>query len=91
MMPIIGGPAVPEHCNMPTDLRVKTESNDSLTGGGTSGAGSHSGSSGVSTSSHTQIDQSNAPSSSQSMNLSAVIAAGNEAVCSAPGTKLHAA
>lgn len=76
---------LPDHCNVPTDLRIKTESDDSLPGSGV-------GSSGV-ISSHTQLDQSSAPiTSQQSMNLAAVIAASNEAVCSAaPGTKLHAA
>lgn len=68
------------HHNVPTDLHIDSESDDSLNG--------VAGGSGV-IASHTQVDQSNAPITSQS--LAAVIAAGNEAVCSAPGTKLHAA
>lgn len=72
-----------DHHNGPTDLHMNSESDDSLHG--------VAGSSGVITS-HTQLDQSNAPITSQSMTvLAAVIAAGNETVCSAPGTKLHAA
>lgn len=74
---------LPEHCNVPTDLRIKTESDDSSMTG-------MAGSSGVSTS-HTPLDESSAPITSQSMSLAAVIAAGNETVCSAQGTKLHAA
>lgn len=91
MMPVVSTPTVPDHCNMPTDLRIKSESNDSVSGGMTEGSATGQGGSSGANTSHTQIDQSNAQSS-QSMNLSAVIAASNEAVCStAPGTKLHAA
>ena len=93
MMPVVSTPTVPDHCNMPTDLRIKSESNDSMTsaGGMTEGSTTGQGGSSGANTSHTQIDQSNTQSS-QSMNLSAVIAASNEAVCSsAPGTKLHAA
>jgi len=70
---------LPDHCNGPTDLRIKTESDEPLNSAGRAGPPALS------------LDQNSAAPITSQSSLLAVMAAGSEAVSTAPGTQLHVA